>query len=409
MRTTAAVFLLTMVFVPLVATGQPGAGKMLEFTTGDEPLLNAPVSLPWDGDAPAGTVTVVPEKGDKAYPATVRDGELVFVVDEAKAGETYRCTVKVSEEKHKPEVVIEKAGDKDALTVTVDGEHFTTYRYSNENKKPFLWPVHGEGQVTVTRNYPMGEDKIPHEDHVHHKSIWTAYGNLNGTDCWGEGLGSGYQHSDKVTCGSGDAYGWIHAENVWQDMRHKPVIDETREYRFYATPAGARIFDVKVVFSARYGDVKFGDTKEGGIVAVRIRPEIEVLKNGRITNAQGKKNEPLCWGKPSEWCDYSGEIEDVGVRGVAVFDHPENLRHPTRWHVRNYGLMGANGFGLSYFTKRERKMEGKEPLNGDYLLEKGDTLTFNYRVCVHTGYPEDCEMAARYAGFSAPPDARWVE
>ena len=27
--------------------------------------------------------------------------------------------------------------------------------------------------------------------------------------------------------------------------------------------------------------------------------------------------------------------------GVAVFDHPQNPRHPTRWHVREYGLLAA--------------------------------------------------------------------
>ena len=109
----------------------------------------------------------------------------------------------------------------------------------------------------------------------HHKSIWASFGKVNDADCWMEdGDRSGYQHADEVTFGSGDAYGWVHAKNTWQDKDHKPVVGEEREYRFYAGSAGARVFDQILTFTAAYGEVKFGDTKEGGLVAFRIRPDI---------------------------------------------------------------------------------------------------------------------------------------
>lgn len=290
-------------------------------------------------------------------------------------------------------VAIQPVEGADQLRVTIDGEHFTTYHYSNDNKKPFLWPVLGEDGVPMTRPWPMGEaeDKA---DHPHHKSFYTAYGDLNGVDCWGEGDNSGKQVSGEPEFGVNADYGWIRVDNTWVSNDGKPVIAESREYRFYPTPAGARIFDMMVTFTAEYGDVKFGDTKEGGIAALRIRDQIRGDRNGKITNALGNTTEKECWGKPASWCDYSGEFEDGKTRGITIFDNPNNLRYPTRWHVRDYGLMGANCFGLSYFTKNE-----EEQLNGDYLLENGKSLTFSYRVYVHSGTPEEAKVDEQYEAY----------
>lgn len=397
------VCLATVGLAAAMGAAQTLDGRELTIDGGAAEAICAPVALSCSDPAPEGSIQVVGAKSGEAYPATLRDGKLVFVPGTIAAKQRAAYRVKVIEESAEPTVAIEK-GDGDELQVLVNGEHSTTYHYSNDNRKPFLWPVYAEGGVTVTRNYPMGEDDPEHNDHIHHKSMWTSYGDLNGADCWGEGDNSGYQHSGEVTWGSGDAYGWILAKNTWQDKDHKPVLTEVREYRFYATPASARTFDLRVTFTASNGDVTFRDTKEGGIMAVRMRPEIEATRNGVITNALGGKGEKECWGKPSPWCDYAGEIEGAGVRGVAVLDHPRNLRHPSRWHVRNYGLMAANCFGLSYFTKNEEKK-----LNGDYTLPDGMSVDFDYRVIVHSGDVEEARIAQRYADYATPPAVAWAK
>ena len=55
------------------------------------------------------------------------------------------------------------------------------------------------------------------------------------------------------------------------------------------------------------------------------------------------------WGKRADWVDYYGNVAGEIV-GIAIFDHPKNLRHPTYWHARSYGLLAANPFGLREFT-----------------------------------------------------------
>jgi len=396
--------ILTLGCIALAASSDEGLdGRRISLEAGGHVTLNAPLTLPCDAViGPNQRVTMFHSRTSKYFPATIRNGEITVIPEGALANSSHTFSIQVQNEVRPPHVQIREGANADTLDVYIDDVHFTTYHHSNENRKPFLWPVLSDGSVPITRAWPMGEaeDKI---DHPHHKSLWSAYGEVNGADCWGEGKNAGYQLSGDVTFGSGDAYGWIEAKNTWTDTEKNPVVDEAREYRFYTGKPSARLFDVVVTFTAKYGDVEFSDTKEGGIVAVRVRDQIRADRGGVITNAEGMQGEGETWGVASPWCDYSGEIEGEGQHGITVFDHPGNLRHPSRWHVRNYGLMGANCFGLSYFTK------GKGDLNGDYELKGGETLTFRYRVYVHSGDVEKAKVADRYADYATPPKVAWVE
>jgi hypothetical protein len=77
---------------------------------------------------------------------------------------------------------------------------------------------------------------------------------------------------------------------------------------------------------------------------------------------------------------------------IAMYDDPANLRHPTTWHAREYGLVTANPFGLHDFL-------GKEKGTGAYTVKDGETLTLRYRVEFIRGEasPEDIEK--RYQAF----------
>jgi hypothetical protein len=126
--------------------------------------------------------------------------------------------------------------------------------------------------------------------------------------------------------------------------------------------------------------VKFGQTKEGGIVALRLAvtmDEVGVKKpvelHGRMINSTGATGMAACWSKPAEWCDYDGPVEGQTV-GVAVFDNPGNLRHPTTWHIRDYGLYTANPF-----------MPTEKDKDNSYTWKKGESAEFNYRVLIHKG------------------------
>ena len=399
------VTLCAAVFAAVVSSAHADTleGKRIVLEARDRISIDVPVSLPCDATVPDGQVIrVVEPKTGKEFPATLRGGQLTFVPEGAMPKTEHLYTLKLEKGDKAPHVQITKNAAGNTLDVAIDDVPFTAYHYEKESRKPYLWPVLSDGAAKVTRDFPMGA-KETSEDHKHHRSFWSAHGNLNGASCWEEEEKSGWQETNEVTYGSGDGYGWIHAKDTWADVEHKPVCREEREYRFYPGDKGARLVDVQITFTPIDKDVTFGDTKEGGIVAFRMRDSMteKDKKGGIITNADGKTGMNDCWGKPSPWCDYSGPVEGQGTHGITVFDNPGNLRYPTTWHVRDYGLMGANPFGLSYFTNKEK--------NGDYTVKLGETLTFNYRVYIHRGNAADSKVADRFADYIDPPKVSWAD
>lgn len=378
----------------------------IRFKAGDYKIVEPILSLKCSLDIPENkTISVIEPKTGKEFPATLRNGELVFIPEGALPNTEHIYEVKISEkpEPYIPKVQVTPGDEPNTLKVTIFDKLFTVYHYGPEWKKPFLWPLISEGDVTITRDYPMNPEGTP-RDHPHHKSFWTAYGDVNGVDVWTEGEGTGYQKVEEVSYGSGDAYGWILSKNKWYDKDGKYLITEIREYRFYATSEKKRLFDAEVTFNAEENDVLFKDTKEGGIVSARMNAEISA--KGVITIASGETSEDKVWGKPSPWCDYSAELTNVGWRGLAIFDHPQNLRYPTSWHVRKYGLFAANCFGYSHF--REKDYNKNLPENGDYLIKKGEPLKFKYRMYVHTGDVEKAMVKEQARAFQEPINLEWI-
>jgi hypothetical protein len=110
---------------------------------------------------------------------------------------------------------------------------------------------------------------------------------------------------------------------------------------------------------------------------------------GTPSTAAGSRTRP--WGERADWVDYWGTIEGKTM-GLAMFDHPTNLRHPTYWHARDYGLVAANPFGEGAFTKgRER--------SGAFTLDAGKELRLRYRVVLHRGDAEAAGIAKLYEEY----------
>jgi hypothetical protein len=283
------------------------------------------------------------------------------------------------------------------IDVSISGEHFTTYHYSKELLKPFLNPIMGPFGHTVTRGDESPEGH--NHDHLHHRSLWVSYGEVNHADFWSEGDGAGRQvHKSFNKILEGSVFSEIYATNEWitRDGKRK-MVEESRDMKFYNLPRSQRILDMTVTFFASDGDVFFGDTKEAGLVSVRVYPTMTVGApgTGKIENAYGGINENETWGKMAQWCDYSGFVDSNKV-GIAVFDHPKNFRYPTYWHVRNYGLMTTNIFGTGAF-------ENDPSRDGSWTLKAGEKLVLKSRVYIHIGDASDGKVGEKYHDFINPP------
>ncbi len=280
------------------------------------------------------------------------------------------------------------------LRVMINGKLFTEYNYQDV-PRPFFYPVVGPTGAPVTRNWPM-KDINPDEakDHVHHKSLWFTHGQINGHDFWGDGRNAGKVVHDKfLKVSSGVDVGEIVSTNKYVARDGTVVCTDTRTHKFYNTADG-RIMDFEITIHASNGKVTMGDTKEGSM-AIRLTPTMRLkgkVGKGHIVNSEGQTDDST-WGKRAAWCDYYGPVEGRTV-GVAIFDHPDNPKHPTWWHVRNYGLFTANPFGQHDF---ERKPEGV----GDIVIPAGESLTFKYRFYFHKANEKEGKVAEHYRKYAA--------
>jgi hypothetical protein len=341
------------------------------------PYLETPASLDFDG---------------KVVPAQRDGSDLVFVSPALAPGLTVKGAVSSTETGEG----VSLTDCPEGIAITIDSAPFTTYRYRNVPVRPYFWPVLGPDETRVTRSFPM-ERGLPGEtqDHPHHRSIYFAHGEVNGADNWSEVAGHGFTtHKTLDEKVSGPVFGRFAATSEWQDSTHTPVLTEKARVTVWRGTPDLRVMDFELELAATHGDVFFGDTKEGGILSVRVASSLDVPRGGRIENAYGGIDEGETWGKPAHWCDYSGEVEGTKV-GISVMDHPDSFRYPTCWHVRNYGLMTANPFGLKAFTNGAK--------DGSHLLERGQSLRFRYRLLIHRGDATAAGIRDHYLSFIAPP------
>ena len=284
------------------------------------------------------------------------------------------------------EVKISKQDGK--LRIEVDGKHFTDYVYEGYSR-PFLFPIIGPGGAKMTRNWPIVEG-VPNEqeDHPHQKSLWWAHGDMNGVDFWAETAKSGKTVHEEFTAIESGEVGVIKSRNKYVAPDGKVVCRDERFLRIYPGSQG-RTFDFEITLRGGDDGLTLGDTKEG-TMAMRLAATMRLkgkVGKGHIVNSEGQRDGQT-WGKRAKWVDYYGPVED-NIVGVAIFDHPSNPRHPTWWHVRDYGLFAANPFGIHDFEK-------KPPGTGDLKVGAAEKITFKYRFYLHSGDEKEGKVSDEY-------------
>ncbi len=319
-------------------------------------------------------ITSVSANG-KTYPASPVNGGVLAVIS-AKKDETLRLTAGTEEG------TLCKADvdtDNCTVTLTIDGNHFADYVYDTAFPKPHLGPITDNEGNSFTRCDEM------HKEHPHQRSIIIAIGDVNGIDCWNEQKDCGYVRNEKIyDVVSTPAYAAFSAQNRWTDHDGHPAMTENTRFTIYNQSDACRMIDLCITFTANYGDVVFGPTKEAGPLGIRLRDELRAdIGKGVLCNSRGGVGETECWGKDAEWCDYRGTLDGIGEMGVTVYDNPSNERYPTAWHIRAYGLFAANNFHFK----------------GGYTLKSGDSITYRYRVMFRRSEMTAEELACRYESY----------
>jgi len=295
------------------------------------------------------------------------------------------------------------------VDITIDGAPFTSYIWPTALKKPVLFPILDADGVTITRGWPLAPRPGERTDHPHHDGLWFNYSNVNGFDFWNNSDAIPATRSAKmgaivldkiVAARSGPARGELVTDSTWIDGLNHPILAQTTRYLF-AHDGPTRTIDLVVTLKALDRDV-FNDDKDG-LLGLRVARWLESPeeKGGTFTDAsgvatpvaaaanlpgiaaptgeyltsEGVKGEAV-WSTRGRWCALTGHDDKGHTVTIAIFDHPGNVGYPTYWHARGYGLFAANPLGRHMFSPSQ------PPL--DYTLEKGQSVTFRYRIAVYT-------------------------
>lgn len=268
--------------------------------------------------------------------------------------------------------VVPLPGKRAALEVW--GKEVCRYRWDDAAPKPFLFPVWGPSGRRVTG---VAHPYDP-AGHGHHRSIWVGHRDVNAVNFWEEKPGSGHiaGHIESFT----NPAGTLVMEHQWRAPDGTVLVNETRSIRLTPLDEGEYLLNLHLALAPAEGPVTLGQTPFG-FLGVRVAAVMAVKDGfGRVVNAAGARDEAGVHGQRSQWVDYAGPVSPEVVNGIAVFDHPENPRHPTFWHVRDDGWMGAA------FCKE-----------AVHTLE--EPLELKYGLYVH-GDRTSAEIAVQYASYA---------
>jgi hypothetical protein len=329
---------------------------------------------------------------------------------------TSTCFVTARAQQQGVRVVKNEAAQR--VDVTIDGQPFTSYIWSDKLKVPVLFPLRTDNGTVVTRGFPLEPRPGERVDHPHHIGLWFNYGNVNGVDFWNNSIALPAERQKKmgtvvhkrvVKTTDGKNKGELVVEMEWVMPDGEPVLQEVTTFIFTSGPH-LRAVDRISKLTALNKPVVFQDNKEG-LIGLRVRRELEQPSNEPLvfTDASGRPTEvkvldntgvtglylssesktgDAVWGTRARWTMLSGKVKDESV-ALVILDHPKNVGFPTYWHARGYGLFAANPLGQEAFSN------GKEKLN--FALEPKQSVTFRYRLLILTGpaTPEQIEAQCK--------------
>lgn len=286
---------------------------------------------------------------------------------------------------------------KDSMRV-LDGETLVS-EYRTDSRVPYLYPLLSPSGANVTRHWPMSEEfKEEERDHPHHRSVWLAHGAVNGCDFWAfhDESNARIHHvafKEQGVDAGGTASFSVDLIWIGNDKEH---LKERRTHAFRKVDEKTYVLDVTSRLLAEEADVLFGDTKEG-MFGLRVDRTLRLRgpqAKSHILNSEGHEDDDA-WGKRAKWVAYHGPDENGEPVVIAMFDHRSNLRHPTWWHARDYGLAAANPFGIHDFEGK------KDKTLGNHTLKKGEELVFRYQVVVHHGTMESADIGKHWEAFTS--------
>lgn len=265
------------------------------------------------------------------------------------------------------------------IDVTIGGKFFTSYRFSDDEKYPFFFPVNGPSGVSVT--------SMRNGEYPHHSSLFFGCDRLNGGNFWQEGLERGQILSRGATLEVAAGREIIITDTCdWKRPDAPQPIRDMRRIAISAPSESLRQIDFDITLEA-LEDVEIGKTNHS-LFSARMDPDLTPVFGGSMLNAEAASGEKATFGKPSPWLACFGPRDGKTTEGLALLQHPQNPGFPSPWFTRDYGFLSPTPMFWPADDKSTR-------------LAKGERLHLRYRVLIFSGTAESAGIAKRYSDFAA--------
>ncbi len=257
----------------------------------------------------------------------------------------------------------------------------------------YIHPVLSPSGKQVTDDYPV--------NHKHHHGIWFAWTRTEfegrAPDFWNMGDGKGFVEFvslDKTW--NGPVHGGFISQLRQMDTTEKGVkpkaaLLETWNVKLYAVGTNAAqpyyLFDLEITDTCAHGAVKLPKYRYGGIGvrgnwAWNGKDKMNFLNSEGVTDrSKGDENQTV-----GRWA-HMGGLVDGALTGMAVLDHPANVRAPQPQRIH----------------PTEPFLNLAPQQAGDVEITPEKPLTLRYRFVVADGAPDKTELDRLWNDYAHPP------
>lgn len=233
-------------------------------------------------------------------------------------------------------------------------------------------------------------------DHPWHRGLWWSWKFINGVNYWEEnrntGASDGLTRLVRAKVEPADDFS-ARATLVihYHPPQQEPLLIETRRLAISPPDAdGTYTIDWQSEFTAGEAPVKLdrtlpqhlGGAAHGGYAGLSLRMA-KGLDGFAFRTRDGETTAAQSHGKPASWVGLAGPRA-----GIAILDHPTNPRHQPPWYLHSSPQMLFHSPSPLF----------DEPLE----LAPGASITFTFRVIVHSQPLAPAAIDARWQSFSQP-------
>lgn len=286
-----------------------------------------------------------------------------------------------------------------SLALLNNGYVVWQFNFAKKQGKPYFHPVCLIDGTELTWHRPP--------DHPWHYGLWFSWKYINGLNYWEEdrktGLSEGQTEIKSIKV---QPHNDFSAQIAMQLSYHPPnqpaVLTESCQIQITKPNKDGRYYiDWISRFTAGVVDVLLdrtpipgeqGGQSWGGYTGLSVRIA-KNTSNWYLIDSEGRKDLEA-HGQKARWMNFGGRAAGSKDFSIAIFDHPDNLRHPSPFFV----IMEPK-VPFGYFSPALL-------FNKPYTLPAGKSFSLEYRVLIYPAQADKNTLEAEWKSFSRTTDTQ---